>query len=71
MTDREDLVPAAGAFLVFVAEDGTAEIDARISDGAAWPTQEQIAPLYRKGVRAINEHRGNVYEEGEPDPEAT
>lgn len=71
MTDRKDLVPAAGEFLVFVAEDGTAEIDARISDGAAWPNQEQIAVLYGKDVRTINEHRDNVYEKGEPDPDAT
>jgi len=71
MSDRNDLVPAAGEFLVFVADDGTAQVHVRIADGAVWLTQRQIAVLYGKDVRTINEHLGNVYEEGELDPGAT
>jgi hypothetical protein len=71
MTDRKDLVPAAGEFLVFVADDGTAQVHVRIADGTVWLTQRQIAALFGKDVRTINEHLGNVYEEGELEPEAT
>jgi hypothetical protein len=71
MTDRKDLVPVAGEFLVFVAEDGTAQVHVRIADGTVWLTQKQIAVLYGKDVRTINEHLGNVYDEGELDPAAT
>ena len=36
-----------------------------------WLTQKQLAALYGRDVRTINEHLGTVYEEGELDPEAT
>jgi hypothetical protein len=71
MADRKDLVPAAGEFLVFIADDGTAQVHVRIADGTVWLTQKQLAVLYGKDVRTINEHLGNVYEDGELDLEAT
>lgn len=71
MTDRKELAPAGGEFLVFVADDGTVQVHVRIGDGTVWLTQKQLAALYGKDVRTINEHLGNVYEEGELDPEAT
>jgi hypothetical protein len=71
MTDRKDLIPAAGEFLVFVADDGTAQVHVRIVEGTVWLSQRQISALYGKDVRTINEHLGNVYEEGELEPEAT
>jgi hypothetical protein len=71
MTDRRDLVPAAGEFLVFAADDGSAQVYVRIADGTVWLSQKQISVLYDKDVRTINEHLGNVYEEGELDPAAT
>lgn len=71
MTDPNELVPTAGECLSFLAEDGTAPVDLRVADGMVRPPQKQSARLYRKGVRASNEHRGNVYEEGDPDSEVT
>jgi hypothetical protein len=71
MTERKDLAPAAGEFLVFVADDGTAQVHVRLADGTVWLTQKQLAVLYGKDVRTINEHLGNLYEEGELDPAAT
>jgi hypothetical protein len=39
MTERNDLAPAAGEFLVFVADDGTAQVHVRLADGtgSGWP----------------------------------
>jgi len=71
MADRDDLVAGAGELLVFVGDDGTAQVQVRIDDGTVWLTQKQLAALYGKDVRTINEHLGNVYEEGELHPEAT
>lgn len=71
MTGRKELVSAADEFLVFVADDGTVQVHVRIADGTVWLTQKQLAALYGKDLRTINEHLGNVYEEGEIDPEAT
>lgn len=71
MTERRDLAPTAGEFLVFVADDGAAQVHVRIADATVWLTQKQLAVLYGKDVRTINEHVGNIYEEGELDPSAT
>lgn len=71
MTDKKDLVPAAGEFLVFVGDDGTAQVHVRIEDGTVWLPQRQLAVLYGKDLRTISEHLGNIYEERELDPEAT
>lgn len=70
MTDEQDLVPA-GELLVFAAEDGTAQVHVRIADGTVWLAQKQMAALYGKDVRTINEHLGNIYDEGELDPAQT
>lgn len=71
MADEQELVSAAGEFLVFAAEDGTAQVHVRIADGTVWLAQKQMAVLYGKDVRTINEHLGNIYEEGELDPAQT
>src|SRR5687767_9115744 len=71
MTDEQHLVPAAGEFLVFTVEDGTAQVHVRSAAGTVWLAQTQRAVLYGKDGRAINEHLGNIYEEGELDPTAT
>jgi hypothetical protein len=71
MTDKKELVPTAGEFLVFVGDDGVAQVHVRIADGTVWLTQRQLAVLYGKDLRTINEHLGNIYDEGELAPEAT
>ncbi len=71
MVDEQDMVPFAGEFLVFANEDGTAQVHVRISDGTVWLTQKQMSVLYGKDVRTINEHLGNIFEEGELDPAST
>ncbi|WP_208752750.1 hypothetical protein [Corallococcus carmarthensis] len=40
-------------------------------EGTVWLTQKQLAELYGKDVRTINEHLQNIHEEGELDPGAT
>lgn len=71
MTDKKELVPAVGEFLVFVGDDGTAQVHVRIADGSVWLTQKQLAVLYGKDLRTISEHLGNIYGEGELEPETT
>jgi len=36
-----------------------------------WVTQKQLAKLYQKDVRTINEHIKNCYADGELDPDRT
>lgn len=51
--------------LIYQDEQGNANIDVRIQQETVWLTQKQMAELFDKNVRTINEHINNVYEEGE------
>jgi hypothetical protein len=57
--------------LLYQSEDGETRIDVRLVDESVWLTQAQMAELFDKDVRTINEHIGNVYAEGECDEGAT
>ncbi|RKH24527.1 hydroxyacid dehydrogenase [Corallococcus sp. CA041A] len=70
-TDKKALAPNAGEFLVYVGDDGASRVHVRLEEGTVWLTQKQLAELYGKDVRTINEHLQNIHEEGELDPGAT
>jgi hypothetical protein len=57
--------------LLYQSEDGETRIDVRLVDETVWLTQAQMAALFDKDVRTINEHIGNVFEENECDEGAT
>ncbi|MCK8501778.1 virulence RhuM family protein [Myxococcus sp. MISCRS1] len=61
----------AGEFLVYVGDDGASKVHVRLFEGTVWLTQKQLAELFGKDVRTINEHLQNIHEEGELDPTAT
>lgn len=58
-------------FILYVSEDGTTSINVRLIDETVWLSQKQMAELFQKDVRTINEHIQNVYKEGELVKEAT
>jgi hypothetical protein len=58
-------------FLLYQAEDGQTRIEVRLLEKTVWLNQRQIADLYQKDVRTINEHVSNIVSEGELTPEAT
>ena len=57
--------------LLYQSEDGQTRVDVRLFDESVWLTQAQMAELFDKDVRTINEHIVNVYGEGELEEEAT
>lgn len=59
-----DATPASDLIL-YQTEDGQTRIQCRFEDDNLWLTQAQIGELYQKGVKTINEHLLNVYEEKE------
>ncbi|MEV0080927.1 virulence RhuM family protein [Nocardia neocaledoniensis] len=61
----------AGDFIVYNTEDGRTEVQLRTVDGTVWLTQRQMADLFDKDVRTINEHIKTIYEDGECVMEAT
>ena len=60
-----------GELILYNTEDGTATIGLRAVDGTVWLSQREIAELFDKDVRTVNEHIRNVFAEGECDPAAT
>lgn len=52
-------------FIFYVTEDGKTKIDVRLIDETVWLTQKQMAELFQKDIRTINEHIKNIFEEGE------
>jgi hypothetical protein len=60
-----------GELILYVTEDGAATIGLRAVDGTVWLSQREIAELFDKDVRTVNEHIRNVFAEGECDPAAT
>ncbi len=58
-------------FLLYVAEDGQTRVDVRVEDENVWLSQLQLANLFDKDLRTVNEHIKNIYDEGELGEEAT
>jgi hypothetical protein len=63
--------PPDSELLIYQTEDGRTRIQVRLEDETVWLTQKLMAELFQKDVRTVNEHIGNIYDEGELTPEAT
>lgn len=62
---------ANGEIVLYTTEDGLANVQLRAIDGTAWLSQRDIAALFAKDVRTVNEHIQNIVSEGEVDAAAT
>ncbi len=62
---------ASSELLLYQTEDGQTRVQVRLEDETVWLSQKQLAELFQKDVRTVNEHIQNVYEEGELQPAAT
>lgn len=63
--------PPESQFIIYTTELGNTKIDVRMENETVWLSQKQMAELYQKDVRTINEHIKNIYSEKELMPEAT
>jgi len=57
--------------ILYQTEDGGTRIQCRFENETIWLTQALIADLFQKDIRTINEHMGNIFEEGELSRDAT
>ncbi|MCR9257788.1 MAG: virulence RhuM family protein [Alphaproteobacteria bacterium] len=60
-----------GELILYSTDDGAATVGLRAVDGTVWLSQREIAELFDKDVRTVNEHIKNLFEEGECEPAAT
>lgn len=51
--------------VIYQAEDGASRVDVRFDQDTLWLSQAQMAELFDKDVRTINEHVKNIYKEQE------
>ena len=68
VSKREPNRPSS--ILIYKSEDGQTRLEVHLRDNSVWLTQKQMAELFQKDVRTINDHIQNVFEEGELSPEA-
>lgn len=66
MPDQND-----SEILLYTADDGATRIDVRMLDDTVWLSQSQMAELFGKSVKTINEHVKNIFNEGELEPAPT
>ncbi len=59
-----------GEIILYQTEDGGTRIDVRFAGDTVWLTQKQLAELFAKDVRTVNEHIQNIFSERELEPEA-
>ncbi|MCE5264754.1 MAG: virulence RhuM family protein [Deltaproteobacteria bacterium] len=71
MTTRKEPPPDKGELIIYQTEDGKTKVEVRLQDETVWLSQKVMAELSQKDLRTINEHIGNIYDEGELVPEAT
>jgi len=67
MTD--ELIPSSSGdgseMLLYQTENGRTRVQVRVLDETVWLNQRQLADLFQKDVRTVNEHIQNVFSEGE------
>lgn len=63
--------PSSGEFLLYQTEDAQTRIQVRLTDGALWLTQQQMAELFQTSKQNISHHVRSIYAEGELAAEAT
>ena len=56
---------------IFQAADGVVRLEVTLDQDTVWLNQRQMAALFDKDVRTVNEHIRNLFDEGELAPEAT
>ena len=54
--------------ILYQTEDGRTGIEVRFEGETAWLSQKQLAELFQKDVRTVNEHIRNIFEERELEP---
>ncbi|HYG78342.1 MAG TPA: RhuM family protein [Planctomycetota bacterium] len=60
-----------GELILWQSDDKRTRINVRLEGETVWLNQRQLAELFQKDVRTINEHIQNIFDEGELQREAT
>lgn len=56
---------------IYQAQDGTTQVEVRFKNDTVWLSQAQMAMLFGKDIRTINEHITNIFDDEELEKEST
>ena len=56
---------------IYQAQDGTTQVEVRFEHDTVWLSQAQMAMLFDKDIRTINEHITNIFDDEELEKEST
>ena len=56
---------------IYQAQDGTTQVEVRFENDTVWLSQVQMAMLFGKDIRTINEHITNIFDDEELEKEPT
>ena len=56
--------------IIYQTEDGLTKIDVQLDNDTVWLTQTQMTELFQTSKQNISLHAGNVFGEGELNPES-
>lgn len=69
--ENNELVNRNQAFLIYQDDNGIARVNVRFEGEDVWLTQEQMMDLFDASRQDVSYHIGQIYKEGEQDPERT
>lgn len=58
-------IQQSSQILLYTAQDGQSRIEVKLENETVWLSQAQMAELFQKDIRTVNEHIQNIYNEGE------
>jgi len=61
---KKDVEPR-GEVIIYQDPNGETNLSVRVQDDTVWLSQKQIARLFNKNIRTVNEHVSNIFQEGE------
>ena len=64
-------MPEKGEIVIYRAKDKTVQLKVKLERDTVWLAQKQIARLFQKDVRTVNEHILNIFKEKELDQGST
>ena len=56
---------------IYQAQDGTTQVEVRFENDTVWLSQAQMAMLFGKDIRTINEHITNIFDDEELEKDST
>ncbi|MBU2221412.1 MAG: type II toxin-antitoxin system death-on-curing family toxin, partial [Candidatus Omnitrophica bacterium] len=65
MKNKAAKIPSKGEVVSYRAKDKKIRLEVKLEQETVWLSQKQIADLFIKDIRTINEHIQNIFKEGE------